>query len=304
MVRVKKSIVFGGSGFIGSHVADFLEKTGHETTIFDIQPSKYLTPHQKFIQGDILDLKAVNKAIKGMDNVYHFAGQPDIPKSIEEPEITLSLNIQGTINLLKACVSNNVNRFLFASTIYVYSDFGGFYKASKQSCEIIIKEYQKQFNLDYTILRYGSLYGTRAGEDNFISRLLRQAIIEKKIIVDFEREAKREYIHAKDAAKMSIDALNKAYINSSVMLTGYQRITCGELIELIRDILGGDVKFVDIEPNNSRISGHYSRTPYVFRPEVSKKLVASDYIEFGQGLLSSIEEIYDHSINDFNKEKN
>jgi len=293
----KRSIVFGGSGFIGSHVADALVKAGHETTIFDIQPSKYLTADQKFIQGDILDVNAVKKAIQNMNYVYHFAGQPDIPKSIREPETTLCLNIQGTINLLQACISNAIDRLLFASTIYVYSDFGAFYKASKQSCEIIIKEYQKQFNLNYTILRYGSLYGTRAGENNFIHHLLKQAILEKKITIDFDRDAKREYIHAMDAAKMSLYALSEEYVNSSVMLTGYQRITCGELIELIRDILGGEVDFVDIEKDHNRIAGHYTRTPYVFRPDVSKKLVASNYIEFGQGLVNSIEDIYDHFVN-------
>lgn len=292
----KKSIVFGGSGFIGSHVADALLKAGHETTIFDIQPSKYLSENQKFVQGDILDSDAVNRAIRGMDYVYHFAGQPDIQESIKNPESTLYINIQGTINLLQACISNNISRLLFASTIYVYSDFGGFYKTSKQACEIIIKEYQKQFNLNYTILRYGSLYGTRAGENNFIYRLLKQAILEKKITIDFDKDAKREYIHAIDAAKMSLNALDEEYKNSSVMLTGYQRMTCGELIELIRDILDQEVNFVDIEKDNGRVSGHYNRTPYLFRPEVSKKIVASNYIEFGQGLLNSIEDIYDHSI--------
>ncbi len=289
--NMKKAVVFGGSGFVGSHVADALVKDGHDTTIFDIQPSKYLSPNQRFIHGDILDAKAVKLAVEGMDYVYHFAGQPDIPTSIKDPEHTLQLNIQGTINVLQACILNKIERFLFASTIYVYSDAGGFYKASKKSCEIIIQEYQKNFGLNYTILRYGSLYGPRSDENNFIYRLLKQAILEKKIRVDFDRDAKREYIHVLDAAKMSLYALNEEYINSSVMLTGYQQITCGELIELIHDILGVELKFIEIEKDRS--ISHYTRTPYIFRPDISKKLVAPYYIEFGQGILSSIEAIYD-----------
>jgi len=296
----KKVIVFGGSGFLGSHVADALVRSGHETTIFDIQPSKYLSSNQRFIQGDILDASAVKLATVGMDYVYHFAGQPDIPDSIKNPEHTLQLNIQGTINILQACILNKIERFLFASTIYVYSDEGGFYKASKQACEIIIKEYQKNFSLNYTILRYGSLYGPRSGGSNFIDRLLKQAILEKEIRINFDRDAKREYIHVLDAAKMSLYGLNQEYINSSVMLTGYQQITCGELIELINDILGGEIKFVDMEKDRS--ISHYNKTPYIFRPDISKKLVAPDYIEFGQGILSSIENIYDNYLNETKKE--
>lgn len=290
---MKKAIVFGGSGFVGSHVADALTEAGIETTIFDIKASTYLSSKQKFIQGDILDSDAVSHAVRDMDYVFHLAGQPDISNSLKNPQHTLNLNIQGTINILEACRKHNVDRFIFASTIYVYSDAGGFYRASKQACEIIIEEYQKNFNLNYTILRYGSLYGPRAGDANFIYRLLKQAVLEKKIDVDFEFDEKREYIHVFDAAKMSVSILTNEYINTSVMLSGYQYITCQELIFLVTDILGGNIEINKIEKSDERSLGHYKRTPYIFRPQVSKKLVNHDYIEFGQGILISIEEIYD-----------
>lgn len=299
----KKVIVFGGSGFIGSHVADALTRTGFDVTIFDIKPSAYLSSTQKFINGDILNVVSVNNAVKNMDFVFHFAGQPDILTGLKEPSHTLNLNIQGTINILEACVKNNVQRILFASTVYVYSDAGGFYKVSKQSCELIIQEYQKNFNLNYTILRYGSLYGPRADENNFIYRLLKQAVLEKKIDVDFEQDDKREYIHVFDAAKMSVLVLDKEYINTSVMLTGYRYISCKELLDLINDILGGNISFNYSQNNKERSKGHYSKTPYVFRPHISKKLMAPDYIEFGQGILISIEEIYDCFIGE-NTERN
>ncbi len=293
-IKMKKAIVFGGSGFVGSHVADALTNTDIETTIFDINQSKFKNDKQVFIQGSILDQDLVNKAIEGKDYVYHLAGQADIGISFEAPKETLSLNIQGTINILEACRTYNVERFVFASTIYVYSDLGGFYRASKQACEIIIEEYQKNFGIDYTILRYGSLYGPRADEKNLIHRILKQAILEKTIQIGYGSEEKRDYIHVYDAARMSVDILSKSYKNSHVMLTGHQYISRGELLDIINEMLGGDIKVEKADRQESdRLHGHYKFTPYVFKPQISKKLVSNEYLEFGQGILNCMEEIHE-----------
>ena len=77
-----KIIVFGGSGFLGSHVADELTKKGHDVTIFDIIKSKYLNSNQKMIVGDILNQKSVKEAIDGADYVYHFAAIADIYEAL------------------------------------------------------------------------------------------------------------------------------------------------------------------------------------------------------------------------------
>src|SRR3989338_2313800 len=125
-----KAIVFGGSGFVGSHVADALLTAGHEVTIFDLRPSRYLQDKQKFIQGDILDYEAVQKAVAGQQVLYNFAGLADFNEA--------------------AARSAQVKRFVFASSIYVYSESGGFYRASKQACELYVEEFQRRYSLDYT----------------------------------------------------------------------------------------------------------------------------------------------------------
>ncbi len=292
-VKMKKAIVFGGSGFVGSHVADALTNAGIETTIFDIQPSKFVNDKQSFVQGSILDQDLVDKAIEGKDYIYHLAGQADIGIGFEEPKKTLSLNIQGTINILESCHKHGVERFVFASTIYVYSNVGGFYRASKQACEIIIEEYQKNFGINYTILRYGSLYGPRADERNLIHRIIKQAIIEKTIKLGYGSDEKRDYIHVYDAARMSVDILAENYKNTHVMLTGYQHISRGELLNIINEMLGGDIKIETQKPEIDRLHGHYKFTPYVFKPQISKKLVSREYLEFGQGILNCMEEIHE-----------
>ena len=78
MNNTKKIIVFGGGGFLGSHVADYLTKDGHDVTIFDIQESKHINNKQKMIIGDILNEGQVKKALEGNQYVYHFAGLDQI----------------------------------------------------------------------------------------------------------------------------------------------------------------------------------------------------------------------------------
>ena len=121
-------LVTGGSGFLGSHVADALSKSGHEVTIFDIAPSAYLKPNQKMITGDILDRDLLESVIVDQRIVYHFAGIADIDEATEKPVETVKYNILGTTYLLEACRKNAIQRFIFASSAYVFSNSGYFYR--------------------------------------------------------------------------------------------------------------------------------------------------------------------------------
>lgn len=174
------AVVFGGAGFLGSHVADALTARGHKVIIFDKAASAYLQPSQEMIVGDILDEKAVKKAVKGVDFVYNLVAVSDIEQAMIMPPETIKVNVLGNINVLEAAREAKVKRFIFSSSIYVYSDVGSFYKSSKQSCELFIESYHDVFGLDYTILRYGSLYGPRCDERNWIYMILKQALLEKR----------------------------------------------------------------------------------------------------------------------------
>ena len=107
-----KAIVFGGSGFLGSHVADELYNEGYEVTIFDLNPSPYLKSEYEMIIGDIHDKKKVADAIEGMDYVFHYAGLADIGESGQKPIETARTNIMSTLYILDACVKNNISRFM------------------------------------------------------------------------------------------------------------------------------------------------------------------------------------------------
>ena len=144
----KKILVTGSSGFIGSHIADALEEKGYGVVLFDKYSSNYKSKAQLEFIGDISNPKEIEKAIKGCDAIFHFAGQADIGASSKNPLVTINSNIMGTVNILELAVKYKIKRFLFASTIYVYSDLGSFYRVSKQACEKIIEEYGREYNLD------------------------------------------------------------------------------------------------------------------------------------------------------------
>ena len=96
-----KVLVTGGSGFLGSHVADILDDLGHKVTILDKSKSKWLRESQKFIEGNIKNHKTLEEAITNQDVVYHFASQSFPEASFLTPVSTLTTNIIGTSNLLE-----------------------------------------------------------------------------------------------------------------------------------------------------------------------------------------------------------
>jgi len=284
-MKNKRVLVTGSSGFIGSHVADTLEEQGFSVVLFDVFPSKYKTNTQEEIIGDILNPNDVTKAVKDCDTIYHFAAQADIGVSTDSPTETISANVIGTQNVLEAAIKHKVNRLLFASTVYVYSELGSFYRVSKQSCEIIIEEYQREFGLDYTILRFGSLYGPRANDFNIIRNFLMHAIKEKKIIRRGDGEELREYIHVKDAARLSVDALNEKYNNKHLIITGNQQIKIKDLLSMIREIFNGEI---EINFDLKKQLHHYEITPYNYKPQVAQKITSDTFYDLGQGLLNLI----------------
>ena len=291
---MKNVIVFGGSGFLGSHVADELSKRGYFVTIFDKTKSKYLRPDQKMVVGNILDQNAVREEVSKNSIIYHFAAIADISESKVDPISTVNFNILGTMYILDAAREFNVERVVYSSTIYVYSDYGSFYRSTKQSCELFIENYQKEFGLNFSILRYGSLYGPRANSFNFIRNSIMEAILNGKITRNGDGEEVRDYINVLDAAVSSVDVLNKEYDNSYIMITGSQTMKVNELLNMINEIFSNKI---EISYDFKIFDGHYKITPYSFKPKVALKITPRNFHDLGQGILDEVYNSYQEVIN-------
>jgi len=241
------------------------------------------------VLGDVLDVEKLHKTITGAEVVYNFAALADLNEAIEQPLKTVNINILGNLNVMEAAHAHGVKRFIYASTIYVHSREGGFYRCSKHASEMYVEEYQKIYGLDYTILRYGSLYGPRADETNGLYRIVRSALKNGVVSYEGDIDAMREYIHAEDAARASIDALNDEFINESIVLTGQEPMKVIDMLKILSEILGfspESVKFIE-----DQYAGHYVRTPYAYQPKLGRKYIPPVHVDLGQGLLQIINEI-------------
>lgn len=287
-----KVAVFGGSGFLGLYLAKELIRRKYQVTIFDIAEPNYKHEALQFQFTDIVDGKKIHEQIETgqFDYVYNLAGFANLDKAVHDPYRTMELNVLGNINVLNACVASKVKRFIYASSAYAMSDKGSFYGISKLTSEKIVEEYAVKYNLDFTILRYGSVYSEMDYDNNYIFNLIDKAIETGKIEHGGDGNEIREYIHASDAAKLSVDVLvNEDFVNEHVIFTGIEKMKRSELFNVINEILGNKL---EITYKDSSSSHHYHFTPYSYSPTLSKKLVANPHIDMGQGLLECIKAVY------------
>ena len=284
----KNILVTGGSGFLGSHVVDSLLSAGFTVCIFDTKKFPYDRSGADFIKGDILDLGALTKALRNIDVVFHLAAFADLDKAQDNPLDTMKVNVMGMTNVLEAARINKVSRVIFSSTIYVYSRTGSFYRVSKHSCELLLEEYFNRFDLKYTILRFGTLYGPRSDISNSVYNYLKEALVTGKIKAVGSGEEVREYIDVRDAADICVKVLEDKYEGETLVLTGHHRMRLAELLEMISEILDNKVK---IEYGSGE-NAHYKYTPYSYIPRVGKKLVMNSFRDLGQGLVELLDEIH------------
>lgn len=281
-----KILVIGSSGFLGSKVVDELNKYNHKLTLFDKNKLIKRSNKNEIIISDINNLNHLKKAIKGKDIVYNFAGFSDLSSSKYRAKDTVKENILNLVNILDECVKNKVKKFMYASTIYVDSDKGFFYKCSKRAAEDYIAEYKKIYNLNYTIFRYGSLYGSGSDCNNGLYKIVKNTLKLNSIKFNGSRESQREYIHVTDAAKASVDLMNKKFNNQKIIISGQELIKTDELFSLLREILNKNKKIIY---SKKKEDGHYLKTPYVFNKEIVKKYTLPFHVDFSQGLVDLIQ---------------
>ena len=293
---MKKVLVFGGFGFLGYYLLKELLSRGYELVVADIKDDSEFKEVVQYIHCDISDQKQVEAVFKNQkyDIVYNLAGFANLDFSIKAPLKTMQLNIIGNMYVLEACIHAKIKKFVYASSAYAMSNKGSFYGISKLASEKIIEEYHEKYDLDFTILRYGSVYSERDYDNNYIYNLVKKAVIENVIDDRGDGNEIREYIHAGDAAKLSVDVIESDKFNNvHVILTGTERIKRSELFNMINEILNNKI---EIKYNN-KYNNHYKFTPYSFEPSLSRKLTANPHIDMGQGILECIRSVYKNERN-------
>ena len=286
---MSKVLVTGGCGFIGSYVCEELLKRGHNVIAADITKEHHIEGAH-YMECDILSMKDLSKTFnEDFDTIIHLAGFSNLRESVNKPLRTIELNTMATTQILDLAVKKGIEKFILGSSAYASSDKGSFYGISKLAAEKILEEFHSKFNLKYNILRYGSVYSEKPSHNNYLFNLIKNALQSKVINHSSDGNEVREYIHANDVARLTVDIMeNKGYSNQSFILTGIEQFKRIDLFNMIKEISNEEIV---IKTTKERNTEQYNLSPYSFQPSRAKKLIANPQIDLGQGLLDIIRTI-------------
>ena len=284
-----KVLIIGGNGFIGKNLVQAFKKKNYKITILDNKQNR--NNKIEFIKGDILNLNQLKKNFKNFDYVFNFAGYSDLNKSRYDPIKTVNQNILGTVNCLEACKHNKIKRFFYASSLYSDTNIGNFYRCSKRAAEDYIVEYSKRFKLNYTIIKFGSIYGPGSDLSNTLNKIITNSFKSKKLIYHGSKENMREYIHVQDAAEATIDLMNSAFINKKINITSGKLYKVETVLKIINEIIGKKYSIKFLPQKN--VAGHYTITPYRLEENLTTNYIKNNYIDLGNGLKNLVQSLKD-----------
>ena len=281
----KNILITGGSGFIGGHVVDALLKNKYQVTILDLNQPK--RKDVKFIKGSILDKSIIRSALKNINIVFHLAAVSDITKVKGIPLKTIETNILGTTFLLESARNVNIDRFVFAGSIYSYGTAGNLYTTSKTASELIIKNYKLIYGQKFTLLRYATAYGPGNRKVDAVSIFVSRALKNLDLIIHGDGQQKRNYIYAEDLGYGSLAALEEKSTNKTITLAAKENTKIVDLAKMIIKITKSKSKIVfnkekrRLDDFTSVLSykNSYEKNLMIWRPKYSLEKGLKKYIE-------------------------
>ena len=225
-----KVLVTGGAGFIGSHVVDTLIEAGHHVVIVDNLwehgggKMENVNPKASFHMMDIRDA-ALQRVFEQEqpEAICHLAAQHSVKISTDDPAHDASVNILGLINLLQNATRFGVQKVVFSSSGATYGTVEKMpvdesttrhpespYGTTKMASEYYLRFWKNMYGLDFTILRYGNVYGPRQdpmGEAGVIAIFSRQIMLNESVRIDWDGEQQKDYVYVGDVARANLLAL-------------------------------------------------------------------------------------------------
>ena len=263
MIKGKKILITGGTGFIGSHLAEMLVRQGNSVTCFDRYninnnwgwlESSELSKDINIILGDIRDFDSVHDATAGQDIIFHLAALIGIPYSYKSPLAYIRTNIEGTYNVLESAKLRQTEKIIITSTSETYGTAQTIpideshplvgqspYSASKISADQLALSYYLSFDSPITIARPFNTYGPRQSSRAIIPTIFSQAILGDTLTLG-NLSPTRDLTYVDDTCKGFLEIANHPDLNGEVINIGSnQEISIGALAELIKEIVGKDL---------------------------------------------------------------
>ena len=270
-----KILVTGGAGFIASNVVDVYIDAGHEVAVVDNLTTgkrENLNPKAKFYEVDIRDNDKLFQVILEFspEVINHHAAQIDVRKSVEDPVYNAEVNEIGTLNLLAAAVKAKVKKIIFSSTggaLYgeVSKKSGADenhpqepispYAITKRSAEMYLHAYKANCGLNYTILRYGNVYGPRQdplGEAGVMAIFCGKMLKGEPPTIFGDGEQLRDYIYVGDVASINLLVLEKGENQTFNVGTG-KGTSVNELFSVLSQVLKLNNKAIYAPPRTGEL---------------------------------------------------
>ena len=268
---MKKIFITGGSGYVGSKLVPTLLDQGHKVTVLDlmIYGENVLTKNDNLTQvkGDIRDVQLLEKIIPGHDSLIHLACISNDPSFELNPSLGKSINYDAFEPIVKTCVKNDVNRFIYASSSSVYgikkeknvtedmsleplTDYSRF----KGDCEKILNNYKSEDFITTTI-RPSTVcgYAKRQRLDLVVNILTNHAFHNREIKV-FGGDQLRPNVHIDDMVNYYVKVLDAEpeKVNGQIFNVGFKNQTVNDLANDVKKIIGEDIKIIHTKSNDNR----------------------------------------------------
>jgi nucleoside-diphosphate-sugar epimerase len=283
----QKILVTGGAGFIGSHIVDRLIEDDFDVTVIDDLHTGSLanTSYHRgkknfhFAEGDIRDINLVTKTLKDIDVVFHEAALASVTLSVKDPITTNQINVEGTLNLLKASCDLNVKHFIFASSAAVYGTTKSPqkkeddslnptspYGVSKLAAENYVRVFQRLYGLKTVCLRYFNVYGPRQRVDvhgsygGVISIFINRILNDMSPIMHGDGEQTRDFVYINDVVEANMLAMNSENGAGEAFNIGTgKNISIKQVAEILKHIMNKEnLEDIHTEPRTTDIKHGYA----------------------------------------------
>jgi UDP-glucose 4-epimerase len=259
-------LVTGGAGFIGSHVVDVMIEAGHNVSIVDNLwehgggRKENVNPKARFYQVDVRSAELGEVMEKERpEAVCHLAAQHSVAISTANPRHDAEVNILGLINLLEAATRVGARKVIFSSSGATYGTVEKMpvdektpqnpqspYGITKYASEFYLRFWKDMHGLDFTLLRYGNVYGPRqdpTGEAGVIAIFARRILLGEPVRIDWDGEQQKDYVYAGDVARANLLSLERGSREAYCIATG-SGTSVNELYRKLTEITGNKVEIV------------------------------------------------------------
>ena len=263
----KHVLVTGGAGFIGSHLVEKLVELGAKVCVFDnfstgkLQNLAHVASYISISYSDVRSAYSCLKATAHQDIVFHLASQVSVPESINNPELCMQINVDGTHNMLEGCKKNHVKNFIFSSSSAVYGNTSAIchetdmpcpqspYAQSKLGGEDLCKRYSDENGISTACLRYFNVYGDRQNPmGNYaavVAKFRHQLLAGQPITVFGDGTQTRDFIHVGDVVNANLKVGMLETVRGEIFNIGSGKsITLLQLLERLEQEL--DIKRTNV----------------------------------------------------------